>query len=170
MSNQYFVAVTVEGEPLAVMGILSKGRGSILPSGAEWTEDGWWVRPPTDAVIAEEVGRYAGGRTVLSYRRILPSDIPNDRSYRNAWVDTGSAVNHDMPKARELHLGRLRLERTGKLAELDIESIRYFGRDGKKVDEIEARKQALRDMPVTLAPVLEACKTIDELKLVSLPE
>jgi len=170
MNNQYFVAVQIDGEPLAIMGILSKGRGSILPSGAEWIGDGWWSRPPTDAVILQEVSRAFAAKPVMGYRRIEPSEIPADRSYRNALRDSGEGpLEFDMPKARELHLGKLKRERVGKMAELDIEFIRHVTRDGKKAEAIEAQKQALRDMPQTLEPVLEACATVDELKRVTLP-
>lgn len=37
---------------------------------------------------------------VVSHRLIDKTGIPVDRTFRNAWVDTGVAIVHDMPKAR----------------------------------------------------------------------
>jgi hypothetical protein len=148
------------------MGILTTGRGSILPSGAEWIDKGWWTRPPTDAVIFEEVSRTFAGQTLLGYRRIEAGDIPADRTYRNALADNGTgALVFDMPKARGLHMDKLRRARVAQLEALDVELIRAIGRGGSGAG-IEERKQALRDMPQRLAPALEACKTVEALKLV----
>ena len=38
---------------------------------------------------------------VTSFREVARAEIPQDRSFRNAWVDTGS-IQVDMPKAREI--------------------------------------------------------------------
>jgi len=168
MNDCYFVAVTLDdGSPVAIMGILEKGRGSVLPSGASWVHEGYWYRPASSEVIFEEISRAFAGKTVVSYRRIERGEIPIDRAYRNALVDDGEKLIHDMSKAREVHLDKLRRERASKMEALDIELIRALGA-GKPVKDIEAKKQALRDMPTMLAPKLAACKTINELKGVTL--
>jgi hypothetical protein len=50
------------------------------------------------------------------------SEIPSDRDFRNAWCWNGK-VDHDITKAAEIHLNRIRVERNARLQELDIE---YF--------------------------------------------
>lgn len=89
--------------------------------------------------------------------------IPNDRTFRDAWAQNGKAVHVDMPKARELHMGRLRKMRNEKLDQLDKDFNRASGQKKQaEADAIEAKRQRLRDMPATFD--LSAAKTPDELK------
>ena len=54
----------------------------------------------------------------------------------------------DMAKAREIHKNNIRIARTPKLQELDIEYQRADeSNDSSKKSEIAAKKQALRDAP-----------------------
>tara|TARA_Y100000114_G_scaffold139934_1_gene144386 strand:- start:357 stop:623 length:267 start_codon:yes stop_codon:yes gene_type:complete len=54
----------------------------------------------------------------------------------------------DMAKAREIHKTNIRLARTSKLEELDIEFQRAIeADDASKKSEIAAKKQDLRDAP-----------------------
>lgn len=76
-----------------------------------------------------------------------------DRYFRNAWAWTG-AVSIDMPKARDIHMGRIRAARDAELAKLDIEQL--------KGNDVTAEKQRLRDIPQTFD--LTAAATPDELK------
>lgn len=93
------------------------------------------------------------------------SEIPQDRSYRNAWTHDGRSVVHDMPKARELHREKMRTARKAILESLDIE---YLAADeAGNVDEkkkIAAKKKALRD--VTKIRDIDDCHDIDGLKKV----
>lgn len=78
-------------------------------------------------------------------RLIDPSDIPADRTFRNAWTTIGGNVEHDMEKCREITKERLRAERAPKLAALDVEYIRAT-EEGKPTAAIVAQKQVLRDI------------------------
>lgn len=101
---------------------------------------------------------------VQSWREIKPEHLPKDRLFRNAWCDVTSAptVDIDMPKARDIHRNRLREMRAPKLAALDIESMKaVIAKDDKKTNEIEAKKQALRD--VTKHPSIDAAATPEQL-------
>jgi len=70
------------------------------------------------------------------------SAIPQDRTFRNAWEQGVNKVPEvSMPKARVLHMDRIRLARNTALAVLDIETMK--GRD------VQAEKQVLRDIPQT---------------------
>lgn len=89
------------------------------------------------------------------------SVIPADRTWREAWVDTGSAVVVDMPRARDLHLRRIRHARQAAFADLDREVNRYLFSDRDRAQAAEGKRQHLRDLPQTLD--LEACRTPEEL-------
>lgn len=86
---------------------------------------------------------------------ILPASIeddviPEDRYFRNAWKANANLIEVDLPKARDLHMNNLRVDRNVKLKELDIEfQIALEKGDAEAQRTIAARKQALRDMPAT---------------------
>jgi 5-formyltetrahydrofolate cyclo-ligase len=91
--------------------------------------------------------------TAIDVRIVDESEIPTDRTFRNAWK---ADLSVDMPKARELHRKKMRLARAPKMAALDVEQL--------KGNNVEAKKQALRD--VTSDPAIDAAKTPEELKSV----
>jgi hypothetical protein len=96
----------------------------------------------------------------------LPDDWqpPEDRTFRNAWsLGKGGKVTVDMKKASEVWKDRMRKARAPLLAALDVEMSRAF-KDGARQDEIEARRQALRD--VTAHPAIDKAKMPDQLKAV----
>jgi len=100
--------------------------------------------------------------------REMPDDaIPSDRDFRDAWVDTTSEliIDFDMPKARTIHLGRIRKDRNEKLALLDIDAIKAEDQNNSaELARIREQKQVLRDIPQTIASDLAAATTIEELK------
>jgi len=92
---------------------------------------------------------------VNGIKEIDKSAIPNDRTFRSAWKPDLAV---DMDKARDIHRDKLRKLRTTKLEALDVE----LSRNPSKFDEIDAKRQALRD--VTADPAIDAAKTPAELK------
>jgi len=86
----------------------------------------------------------------VSHEEIDESDIPTDRTFRGAW---GYDLSVDMPKARVIHMGKIRLARDERLNELDK---RKYG--AEKDDE----RQVLRDIPTAFD--LSTATTPDELK------
>src|SRR3989304_5450627 len=56
---------------------------------------------------------------VVSWRFVEESEVPTDRTYRNAWRGTGR-MGHDMAHARELHRNLLREARGPRLAALAL--------------------------------------------------
>jgi len=103
-------------------------------------------------------GRY------ISHREILPSEVPTDRTFRDALVDTGAKIACDIPRAREILKDSLRVDRVLKLAALDTAYMRAdeMG-DAAEKQRISALKQVLRD--VTKNPAIEAARTTEALKL-----
>ena len=82
----------------------------------------------------------------LSYEIVEDSAIPTDRSFRNAWKQNSKTIETDMTKAKEIHKDKIRIARTPKLAELDIEFQKALETSSSTTD-IVAKKQVLRDAP-----------------------
>lgn len=95
------------------------------------------------------------------------TDLPTDRTFRDAWRQSGEAVTHDMPKCREIHRERLRAARVPLLAKLDVDFLRAVeSGDTQKQTDIAAEKQVLRD--ITVNPAIDSAKTPEELKVLTL--
>lgn len=95
-------------------------------------------------------------------RIVDESDIPTDRTFRNAWVDTGDLVTHDMAKCREIHKNRLRNWRAPKLLALDIDYQRADeAGDAVTKKQIASEKQLLRD--ITKNPAIASANTVEDL-------
>lgn len=116
----------------------------------------------TDAAFLSRVMSKAVPADALTVRVVDFSEIPSDRSFRDAWKDIGRAVAVDMPKAREIHREKLRRLRKPKMEALDVEALRNLG-SALKLAEIEAKKQELRD--ATAFPAIDSAATPDALKL-----
>lgn len=117
--------------------------------------------------LAEDTERARGKcipEDAADVRVIDASELPTDRTFRDAWRDQGGIVV-DMPAAREIHKERLREVRAPLLEALDIEYTRADEQknDAKKA-EIAAKRQALRD--VTSDPAIEVATTPEALKAV----
>jgi hypothetical protein len=124
-----------------------------------------------------DASREEVNREILKMQHTLPAaikgwryldliEVPTDRTYRNAWQHKDGKIGHDIVKAREIHLTRLRKEREPLLVELDGQWMRATGqKKQKEADEIEAKRQQLRDLPVA---EIEAAATVEELKQVKL--
>ena len=73
-----------------------------------------------------------------------------------------SIIKTDMAKAKEIHKTNIRIARTSKLAELDVEFQKAL-ETSADTSTIVAKKQALRDAPADSA--IDAASTETELKL-----
>lgn len=100
------------------------------------------------------------GRT---YQIVEDTEIPQDRTYRNAWKEGEKAIDIDMPKAREIFLNTVRVNRDAKLAELDVEVVKAVEK-GESTTALATEKQRLRDLPATLSVELEKCKSVEDFK------
>jgi hypothetical protein len=76
------------------------------------------------------------------------TDVPTARSFRNAWGITGTDVSVDMPKARVIHMGRIRGARDVELVKTDAEYVAADSRGNPtERNAVIAKKLALRDLP-----------------------
>ena len=101
---------------------------------------------------------------ISTYSIVEDSVIPTDRSFRDSWVGNGvglstATVVEDMPKAKEIHKTNIRLARTEKFKELDIEYQRAT-ETSADTSAIVAKKQALRDAPAA-SGIATAVNTTD---------
>ena len=88
-----------------------------------------------------------------SWKIIPKSDIPDNRTLRNAWginLDTEKiTINNN--KATDIILVNARQERNTKLEELDGPELRALGQNNNtELQKIRKVKQQLRDLPVTV--------------------
>ena len=97
--------------------------------------------------------------------RIEDVTFPTNRFFRMAWKRGIGKIDVDMPKARIIKTNLVRAERDTRLATEDIELMK--AEEGGNVGEatqIKAKKQALRDLPTTIQPDLEAIMTPEALE------
>ena len=99
----------------------------------------------------EEIAQRVVPVGITTYSIVADSVIPTDRSFRDSWVGNGvglstATVVEDMPKAKEIHKTNIRLARTEKFKELDIEYQRAT-ETSADTSAIVTKKQALRDAP-----------------------
>jgi hypothetical protein len=92
------------------------------------------------------------------YKIVEDSDIPSDRTFRNAW-ENYEEINVNFSKARTITKERLRQERKPLLEEQDILFIRAVENSQDK-SEIVTEKQRLRD----ITQLADSATTLDELK------
>lgn len=119
---------------------------------------------PDDVFIARIQARHVP-LDAVDIKIIEEIDLPSDRTFRNAWTYDGQRVCVDMPKARTLHLDRIRQARKPVLDQLDKDWMRAMGqRKQAEADTIEAQRQVLRNLPQTLD--LTQATTAEELKAI----
>ena len=102
----------------------------------------------TDVIAAQ--WHSAHSAAVTSVREIAEADVPALHEFKDAWRDSGAAVDVDMPEARNIHMGRIRVKRDKKLAGLDLAyMIADENGDNPGKAAIAQQKKALRDLPAT---------------------
>lgn len=84
----------------------------------------------------------------VAYNIVDVTTIPSDRTFRNAWVKGVDRVEVDMPKAREIHMGRIRKARGKELDKSDI-GVSKEVENGPVSKALKDKRQALRDLPAT---------------------
>lgn len=138
-----------------------------------------WFREATDEAIQVEIdrtflawndfGEPLWEKQVVSWRRVSLLDMPTDRTFRDAWVDEGGEIKHDMNKARNIHLTRLRTERNQKLDVLDNRWFQAIGEGNtEKAASIEEARKNMRDMPELFADDFQAADDTEKLKAIKL--
>jgi len=81
----------------------------------------------------------------------------------DVWEWSGDAAVVNMPKARGIHMNRIRLVRNAELVKKDVEFMRALEADNGSHTAIAAEKQVLRNIPQTFDLTTEH-DTPEELK------
>lgn len=123
---------------------------------AEWAE-------PEEAFISRVIAKDLP-HDATNVRVVEATEIPKDRSFRDAWKDEGGAITVDMSVARDIHRDRLRQERENRMAALDVAFFKALedAVQDPAVQAIAAQKRALRDAPAH--PSIDAAATPSDLK------
>lgn len=171
------IAVQLEARMPAGMKAIALHR--LVARGWHLRADGVWERHDTDVTLEREVRRFEAeqwlpldGISVVSWKRLSAEEhekFNEHRNHRDALEMVGGVIQHNMPKARELHRQLLRHQRAEKLLVLDGA---YNGAvaqgDTVKAAAIETKRQELRDL--TDDPRIDAAKDIGELVQVGFTE
>lgn len=97
----------------------------------------------------------------ISYEILEDTDIPSDRTFRNAWVKNGKGIRIDMPLARLIHMTSIRKVRAEELIKTDQELLRAI-ENGEDTVQIKEKRQKLRAIPQVFD--LKTVETPEELK------
>lgn len=97
-----------------------------------------------------------------SYEIVDLSAIPTDRTFRNAWEKSGSAVTHNMTKAKAVAHERRRAARAAEFAPFDEVIMKQI--PGKDAAAAEAERQKIRDKYTVMQAKMDAAQTVEELK------
>ena len=124
----------------------------------QWTEREEIIPGETEEefltrIMAKDVPADAANVAVIE-----PEELPYRGGLRDAWRQAGEAAPHvDMTLARAIRTDRVRAERDTRLAAEDIAFTRALGaNDAAGQAAVEARRQALRDLPAAIQPDLDA--------------
>ncbi len=108
-----------------------------------------------EAVLAKDIPAGA------EYEVVEQSEIPTDRTFRNAWVKSGKAIATDLPKAKETAHNIRRAERAKEFQPLDIEAT-----IPAKAQEAENKRQLVRDNYAQMQADIDSAETPEEIKTV----
>lgn len=86
-----------------------------------------------------------------AYEIVDAADIPSDRTFRNAWKKNGTAVETDIPVAKEIAHEVRRADRTEKMKPLDVEAT-----IPAMAEEAEAARQVVRDENAAVQIAIDA--------------
>ena len=93
------------------------------------------------------------------YEVVDASDVPSDRTFRNAWEKQGRAVAHNLTKCKDIAHEKRRAARAAEFAPLDVEAT-----IPAKAAEAEAKRQQVRDKYATIQADIDAAADVDALK------
>ena len=88
--------------------------------------------------------------------------IPADRTFRNAWVLNGAAVEIDLDKAKDIGHNIRRTRREVEFAPFDAIIMKQI--PGNSAAEAEEARQQIRFKYALIQDVIEAAETPDEIK------
>lgn len=98
----------------------------------------------------------------VSYE-IVPDDaIPSDRTFRDAWVSTGSTITEDLTKSKEIGHDYRRAKRAEEFAPHDDVIAKQI--PGADADAAEAARSEIRAKYAVIQDQIDAASTTGEIK------
>ena len=98
----------------------------------------------------------------VPYEIVEATDIPSDRTFRNAWVIGNGCIEHDLDQCRDIGHDIRRTMRSEEFQPFDeIIAKQIPGADALTA---EASRQDIRDKYALIQDVINASKTPDEIK------
>ena len=129
--------------------------------------------PSDDELLAFVLNRdlliHPNYRPGIPYELVDEEDWPTDHTFVDAWQCTAGKITTNMPKARLIHMDRIRQVRDLELRSRDVPFMKALeAGDTVEQNRIAAEKQALRDIPQTLS--LSGARTPTQLKALWPPD
>lgn len=124
---------------------LDGGVSIVIPAPKEALEK--VLGPLTDEQYEAHVRKRSIPTDAINVHDVEDESFLTDREFRDAWISNGSAILHNLEKAKDIQLKRIRLARESKLEVLDKEFMLAIerGDDVAKL-KVTADKQTLRDI------------------------
>ena len=99
-----------------------------------------------------------------SYEIVADDVIPSDRTFRDAWVSTGSGITEDLEKSKEIGHEYRRGKRAEEFAPHDDVISKQI--PGSALEEAEAARVEIRAKYATMQAEIDAAVTTAEIKTV----
>ncbi len=117
------------------------------------------IIPATDSGLTVEEIAAKDVPTGVAYEIIDTSDLPSDRTFRNAWRKKGRNVSEDVTAAKAIAHEKRRAMRDEEMIPLDVEAtIPILSK------KAEAKRQKVRDKNAALQERIDSAADVGELK------
>lgn len=158
MIPQIALAVTRPNSPLAIVWVALVIK---YPDKTQKEID------PTPEYLEDQIKRHFGDDWT-SYRVIAVEALPQDSTWRNAWVDDGETIVVDLEKAKSILRDRIATTAAARRAKTDAALLEAMANGDREAQaRLVAMRQALQkasdDPRITGAQSLDELKTIDPL-------
>jgi hypothetical protein len=102
----------------------------------------------TDQEYLDKITKMVPEDRKSTVKKITNTSFLTDREFRMAWKDLGNGnLDHDLTKAKDIQLDRVRKKRNKKLEALDVDMMRAIEADDAQTKaSLLVEKQRLRDL------------------------
>jgi hypothetical protein len=116
---------------------------------------------PTDELSIEQIAK-KDVPVGLKYEFIDSDLIPQDRTFRDAWVKGDRCINHDLDKCKSIGHNIRRQKRSEEFAPLDEIIAKKI--PGQSLTDVEAKRQEIRDRYSRIQTNIDAANSPEEIK------
>ena len=94
-----------------------------------------------------------------AYEIVDAADIPTDRTFRDAWEQSGKTIAHNLDKCKAIGHDKRRAIRAAEFAPLDVEAT-----IPAKAAQAESKRQLIRDKYDTMQTAIDTAADVAALK------